>query len=90
MKGCSRDATLDRRKSRSARELGDLFGVALTPRNRWGGFKTIREKWQAHIEATLIRPVLIIDEAQEMPVNALNELRLFCPAVTTTRGPCSS
>lgn len=59
------------------RELGDLFGVALTPRNRWGGFKTIREKWQAHVEATLIRPVLIIDEAQEMPVNALNELRLL-------------
>lgn len=59
------------------RELGDLFGVALTPRNRWGGFKAIREKWRAHIEATLIRPVLIIDEAQEMPVNVLNELRLL-------------
>lgn len=59
------------------RELGDIFGVALSPRNRWGGFKAIREKWQAHIEATLIRPVLIVDEAQEMPVNVLNELRLL-------------
>jgi type II secretory pathway predicted ATPase ExeA len=59
------------------RELGDLFGVALTPRNRWGGFKAIREKWQAHVEATLIRPVLIVDEAQEMHEVVLNEMRLF-------------
>ena len=59
------------------RELGDLFGVSLTPRNRWGGFKAIREKWQAHVEATLIRPVLIIDEAQEMPTLVLNEMRLL-------------
>jgi general secretion pathway protein A len=59
------------------RELGDLFGVALTPRNRWGGFKAIREKWQAHVEATLIRPVLIIDEAQEMHEVVLNEMRLL-------------
>ena len=59
------------------RELGDLFGVALTPRNRWGGFKAIREKWQAHVEATLIRPVLIIDEAQEMHEIVLNEMRLL-------------
>jgi len=59
------------------RQLGDLFGVSLTPRNRWGGFKAIREKWQAHVEATLIRPVLIIDEAQEMPTEVLNEMRLL-------------
>src|SRR5438552_5529045 len=25
------------------RELGDRFGVSLSPRNRWGGFKAIRE-----------------------------------------------
>ena len=59
------------------RELGDLFGVSLTPRNRWGGFKAIREKWQAHVDATLIRPVLVIDEAQEMPSVVLNEMRLL-------------
>jgi type II secretory pathway predicted ATPase ExeA len=59
------------------RELGELFGVALTPRNRWGGFKAIREKWQAHVEATLIRPVLIVDEAQEMPTQVLSEMRLL-------------
>jgi type II secretory pathway predicted ATPase ExeA len=59
------------------RELGDRFGVSLTPRNRWGGFKAIRDKWQAHVEATLIRPVLTIDEAQEMPTAVLSELRLL-------------
>ena len=59
------------------RELGDLFGVSLTPRNRWGGFKAIREKWSAHVDATLIRPVLVIDEAQEMPAVVLNEMRLL-------------
>ena len=59
------------------RELGDLFGVALTPRNRWGGFKAIREKWHGHVEATLIRPVLIVDEAQEMHEVVLNEMRLL-------------
>lgn len=59
------------------RELGDLFGATLTPRNRWGGFKAIREKWQTHVDATLIRPVLIVDEAQEMPAVVLNEIRLL-------------
>ena len=59
------------------RELGDLFGVPLTPRNRWGGFKAVRDVWQAHIDATLIRPVLIIDEAQEMAPAVLNDLRLL-------------
>jgi general secretion pathway protein A len=59
------------------RELGDLFGVSLTPRNRWGGFKAIREKWHAHAEATLVRPVLTIDEAQEVPTAVLSELRLL-------------
>lgn len=57
------------------RELGDLFGVPLSPHNRWAGFKTIREKWQAHIDTTLIRPVLIVDEAQEMQPTVLNEIR---------------
>jgi type II secretory pathway predicted ATPase ExeA len=60
------------------RELGDLYGVPLSAHNRWGGFKAVREKWQVHIEATLIRPVLVIDEAQEMLPSVLNELRLLC------------
>lgn len=62
------------------RELGDLFGVALRPHNRWNGFKTLRERWLAHLEATLLRPVLLIDEAQEMPALVLSELRLLASA----------
>ncbi len=62
------------------RELGDLFGVSLAPRNRWGSFKSLRERWQTHIEATLMRPVLLIDEAQEMPAQALGELRSLSSA----------
>ena len=59
------------------REMGDLFAVELKPHNRWGGFKALRERWLAHLEATLLRPVLLIDEAQEMHPAVLNELRLL-------------
>ena len=59
------------------REMGDLFGVELKPHNRWGGFKALRERWLAHLEATLLRPVLLIDEAQEMHPAVLSELRLL-------------
>jgi len=59
------------------RELGDLFGVPLAPHNRWAGAKALREKWQAHIDAALVRPVLVVDEAQEMQAAVLNELRLL-------------
>jgi type II secretory pathway predicted ATPase ExeA len=62
------------------RELGELFGVQLHPHNRWGGAKVLRERWQAHIDSCLCRPVLIIDEGQEMQLTVLNELRLLCSA----------
>jgi len=60
------------------REMGDLFGVELQPHNRWNGSKLLRGKWQGHIDAALFRPVLVIDEAQEMLSTVLNELRLLC------------
>jgi general secretion pathway protein A len=59
------------------RELGDLFAIALRPNNRWGGTKLLRERWQSHIDASLARPVLIVDEAQEMVPSVLAELRLL-------------
>lgn len=62
------------------RELGELFGVQLHPHNRWGGAKVLRERWQAHIDASLSRPALIVDEAQEMQLAVLSELRLLCSA----------
>lgn len=59
------------------RELGDLFAVDLKPHNRWGGFKLLRERWIAHADASLLKPVLLIDEAQEMATGVLSELRLL-------------
>jgi general secretion pathway protein A len=59
------------------REMGDLFGVVLRPHNRWAGCKVLRERWQTHIDAAFSRPVLIVDEAQEMPASVLAELRLL-------------
>lgn len=62
------------------REMGDLFDVELQPHNRWGGTKVLRRRWQAHIDSALARPVLIIDEAQEMRSPVLAELRLLASA----------
>jgi general secretion pathway protein A len=59
------------------REIGALFGVVLAPHNRWAGFKALRERWLAHVEATRYRPVLLIDEAQEMSHPVLAELRIL-------------
>ncbi len=59
------------------REMGDLFGVALQPHNRWAGFRVLRARWLAHIDSTLTRPILLIDEAQEMNASVLNELRIL-------------
>lgn len=59
------------------REMSALFGVNLSPANRYGGFKALRQRWQDHIRTTLFRPVLLIDEAQEMAASTLNELRLL-------------
>jgi type II secretory pathway predicted ATPase ExeA len=67
------------------RELGDLFGVPLTPSNRWGGSKALRQKWLAQLQASLYRPVLIVDEAQEMSSTLLCELRLLSSAELDSR-----
>lgn len=59
------------------RELGDVFSVELAPHNRWAGTKVLRQKWLTHIDSSILRPLLIIDEAQEMSAALLNELRLL-------------
>jgi type II secretory pathway predicted ATPase ExeA len=59
------------------RELGELFGISLKGHNRWGGFKALRERWQQHIDTTLMRPVLLVDEAQELSAAVLTEMRLL-------------
>jgi type II secretory pathway predicted ATPase ExeA len=67
------------------RELGDLFGVHLSPHNRWTSSRVLRERWLAHIEASLLRPILVVDEAQEMKSAVLNELRLLSTADLDSR-----
>ena len=59
------------------RELGELFGIELRPHNRWATFKSLRERWLAHMHETMLRPVLLIDEAQELLPSVLAELRLL-------------
>ena len=58
-------------------ELGDLFDIPIKTNNRWHSFKSLRQKWQNHIENNCIKPVLLIDEAQEMQTCVMNELRLL-------------
>lgn len=72
--------TIDHPQSRVSdfyRELGDLFGVSLQHNNRFGGFKSLRARWAEHIASTLSRPVLIIDEAQEVLSSVFCELRIL-------------
>jgi type II secretory pathway predicted ATPase ExeA len=72
--------TIEHPQSRTGdfyRELGDLFGLPLVAHNRWASFKALRARWSEHIASTLMRPVLIIDEAQETLTPVLNELRIL-------------
>ena len=59
------------------REVSDLFGVPLQSHNRWAGFKALRARWHDHITTTLMRPVLILDEAQEALTAVFGELRVL-------------
>ena len=59
------------------RELGDIFGVRLVPHNRWNGFTALRGRWLEHLSSSRMRPVLLVDEVQEMQPVVLNELRLL-------------
>jgi type II secretory pathway predicted ATPase ExeA len=62
------------------RELGHLFGVALRPHNRWAGAKALRDTWRAHFETARTRPVLLVDEAQDVHTDVLTEIRLLASA----------
>lgn len=73
-------ATIEHPQSRVAdfyREIGEHFSVPLSPHNRWSSFKTLRTRWCEHVTSTLMRPVLIIDEAQEALPAVLNEVRIL-------------
>lgn len=73
-------ATIDHPQSKPLdfyRELGDRFGLMLSMSNRWGGFKALRGRWAEHIAACHMRPILIIDEAQQMIDSVFAELRIL-------------
>jgi type II secretory pathway predicted ATPase ExeA len=59
------------------RELGSLFGVPLKPHNRWAGFQALRETWRTHVDATRLKPVVLVDEAQHLHTSVLEELRIL-------------
>ncbi|HTQ06539.1 MAG TPA: AAA family ATPase [Polyangiaceae bacterium] len=72
--------TIEHPQSRTSdfyRELGDVFGIALAAHNRFAGFKALRTRWSEHIASTLMRPVLIMDEAQETLTTVFGELRIL-------------
>jgi general secretion pathway protein A len=81
-----RDVTLgviERPQSKSSdfyRELADIFAVKIAPYNRWGAFKTLRERWKTHLASSRVRSVLLVDEAQEMSPDVLSELRILASA----------
>ena len=59
------------------REICDLFGISMVHNNRWSGFKGLRQRWLAHLDDTRMRPLLLVDEAQELPNPVLTEVRLL-------------
>ena len=59
------------------RELGETFGVELKLFNKFHGFKSLRSRWAEHMQKSLLKPLIIIDEIQEAKTDVLSELRLL-------------
>jgi hypothetical protein len=80
-------SVIERSQSKSPdfyRELGNIFTVKLAPRNRWCGFKAVRERRKAHVASFQMCPVLLINEAQEMNPDVLLKLRILASATFDT------
>lgn len=58
-------------------EMGDRFAITMVNNNRWAGIKGLRQRWLDHLEDSHMRPVLLVDEAQELPGAVLTEMRLL-------------
>jgi type II secretory pathway predicted ATPase ExeA len=67
------------------REIGELYGVPLSPHNRWAGSKVLRQRWHQHFETALFRPVLLVDEAQEVRSDLLTEIRMLASSQLDSR-----
>ena len=74
---------IERPQSRSGdfyRELGDIFAVKLEAPQSLGRIQSSARAWKTHVASSRIRPVLLVDEAQEMSPDVLSELRILCSA----------
>jgi general secretion pathway protein A len=71
------------------REMAELFNAPLRPHNRWASFKALRERFLLHIDSVMMRPVLLIDEAQELQSSLLAELRLLAATQFDSRSVLS-
>ena len=71
-------------------QMGELFGLSMPLHNRWRTFKALREVWLEHVEATRMRPLLLVDEAQDLPTNVFAELRLLSGAEFDSRAVLSA
>ncbi len=71
------------------RELGDIFSISIRVSNRWGGFKALRARWLDHLGSASRRPVVLVDEAQEMTPMVLSELRLLASARFDSQSRCA-
>jgi type II secretory pathway predicted ATPase ExeA len=67
------------------RELGAHFETPIQTSNRWGGYKSLRDRWLAHIDATQLRPVILVDEAQRMQSETMTELAHLASAQFDSR-----
>ena len=59
------------------RAMAELFSITLVHNNLWLGFKGLRQRWLTHLDDTRMRPLLLVDEAQELPNGVLTEMRLL-------------
>jgi type II secretory pathway predicted ATPase ExeA len=56
------------------RELGNKFSFETSVSNRYGSFKKLRETWLKTAQERMIKPVIIIDEAQALKKVIIEEL----------------
>jgi general secretion pathway protein A len=62
------------------REMGDSLACRCARTTAGAASRRCARRWFAHLESTRRRPVLLIDEAQEMSPAVLSELRLMASA----------
>lgn len=67
------------------REMAAAFGVEIRTSNRFASFNKLREQWLSIIQTNLFRPILIVDEAQYLADDVLEEIRFLGSAELDSR-----